>query len=63
MKPLEEMSDEELAIAEIYAHLDGIDNNIQRMTSGNYMHHIYSIRLSVSIIKNRLEKIGIKLED
>lgn len=63
MKSLQDMSEKELVIAEIYAHLDGINDNIQRMTSGNYMHHIASIRLSVNIIKKGLEKLGIKMED
>lgn len=47
-------------VAEIYAHLDGINKDVQRMTSGNYMHNTGSIRLSVSIIKKRLEELGIK---
>ena len=63
MKQLSEMTDKELLIAEIYAHLDGIENNVQRMTSGNYMHNTASIRLSVEIIKKRLEELGIKMED
>lgn len=61
-KQYSEMKDKELLIDEIYAHLDGIDKNVQRMTSGNYMHNTASIRFSVSIIKKILEELGIKEE-
>lgn len=51
--------DKKSTINEIYAHLRGIKNNIDRMTSGNYMHNTASIKLSVDIIEQRLQKIGL----
>lgn len=48
------------SIREIYAHLDDITNNMDFMTSGNFMHHKAATKLSVKIIKDRLQAIGIK---
>ena len=44
---------------EILAHLQGIIDNAERMTSGNFMHNKNSIKLSAEIIRKRLEKFGI----
>ena len=54
------LSERELSIREIYGHLDGIIQNMDRMTSGNFMHNKAATKLSVNIIKNRLESLGIK---
>ena len=53
------MSDRELSIYEIYCHLDGIIENCNRMTSGNFMHNKNACRLAANIIKNRLQYLGI----
>ena len=58
-KKLEEMTDRELAIHEIFAHLDGIEENCKRMTSGNFMHNKNACKFSAMIIRNRLNAIGI----
>jgi len=44
---------------EILAHLQGIVDNAERMTSGNFMHNKNSIKLSAEIVRQRLEKLGI----
>lgn len=62
-KPLDQLTERELTIREIYAHLEGIIENSQRMTSGNYMHHTSANILSANIIKKRLESLGIKEEE
>lgn len=62
-KKLSEMTEKELAIHEIFAHLDGIINNCERMTSGNFMHNKNACSLSAKIIKDRLIAIGIHEED
>lgn len=59
-KKLEEMTPRELAIHEIFAHLDGIEENCEQMTSGNFMHNKNACKFSAMIIRNRLEAIGIK---
>lgn len=46
-------------IEEIFAHLEGIENTANRMTSGNYMHNTASIRLSARIVRDRLIELGI----
>ena len=58
-KKLEEMTDRELAIHEIFAHLDGIEQNCETMTSGNFMHNKNACKFSAEIIRNRLKAIGI----
>lgn len=62
-KPLDQLTERELTIREIYEHLNGIIDNSLRMTSGNYMHHICANILSANIIKKRLESLGIKEEE
>lgn len=59
-KKLEEMTPRELAIHEIFAHLNGIIENCEQMTSGNFMHNKNACKFSAMIIRNRLEAIGIK---
>lgn len=59
-KKLSEMTDKELSIHEIFAHLDGIVENCERMTSANFMHNKNACKFSAMIIRNRLEAIGIK---
>lgn len=44
---------------EILAHLQGIVDNVERMTSGNFMHNKNAIKLSAEIVRHRLEKFGI----
>ena len=56
---IEDLNENELSIREIYGHLDGILNNMDRMTSGNFMHNKAATKLSVKIIKDRLESLGI----
>lgn len=58
-KKLEEMTDRELAIHEIFAHLDGIEQNCETMTIGNFMHNKNACKFSAEIIRNRLNAIGI----
>ena len=48
---------------EIHAHLEGIINDAERMTSGNFMHNRAAIKLSAKIVIDRLLKLGIKRED
>ena len=48
---------------EIFGHLEGIINNADRMTSGNFMHNRASIKLSAKIIIDRLHKLGIKEQE
>ena len=48
---------------EIFGHLEGIINNAERMTSGNFMHNRAAIKLSAKIIVSRLQEIGLKLEE
>ena len=55
MKKLSEMTDRELAINEIFSHLDDIIERSERMTSGNFMHNKNANKLSANIIKNRIE--------
>ena len=43
-------------LKEIILHLDGIINDVDRMTSGNFMHNKNSIKLRAKIIKGLLEK-------
>lgn len=45
---------------EIFGHLEGIINDAERMTSGNFMHHMASIKLSAKIVIDRLKELGIK---
>ena len=59
---LDKMNERELAIHEIYSHIEGIIDNCDRMTSGNFMHNKNSCKLSAKIIKNRLEFLGLKSE-
>ena len=59
-KKLEEMTERELAIHEIFAHLNSIEENCEKMTSGNFMHNKMSCKFSAQIIRSRLEAIGIK---
>lgn len=59
MKALKDMTEKELTIHEILGHLDSISNNMDRMTSGNFMHNRAATKLSVSIIKSRLKELGI----
>ena len=59
-KKLSEMTDNELSIHEIFAHLDGIVENCEHMTSANFMHNKNACKFSAQIIRNRLEAIGIK---
>ncbi len=49
------MTDRELAIDEIFSHLDDIIERSERMTSGNFMHNKNANKLSANIIKNRIE--------
>lgn len=49
--------------AEIYAHLESIIENADRMTSGNFMHNRAGIKLSAKIVIARLQELGIKLEN
>ena len=44
---------------EIFGHLEGIINDAEKMTSGNFMHHRASIKLSAKIIIDRLHSMGI----
>lgn len=44
---------------EIFGHLEGIINNADRMTSGNFMHNKNAIKLSAKIIIDRLHSLGI----
>lgn len=46
-KKLEEMTPRELAIHEIFAHLDGIEEICEQMTSGN----LCTIRMLVSFLQ------------
>ena len=55
MKKLSEMTYRELAIEEIFSHLDDIIEKSERMTSGNFMHNKNANKLSANIIKNRLK--------
>lgn len=47
---------------EIYAHLESIIDDADRMTSGNFMHNKASIKLSAKIVIDRLQELGIKKE-
>lgn len=42
---------------EVLAHLEGIIENSDRLTSGNFMHNKNSIKLSAKIIMNRLKEL------
>ena len=44
---------------EIFGHLEGIIDSVDRMTSGNFMHNRASIKLSAKIIIDRLHSMGI----
>ena len=44
---------------EIFGHLEGIIDSVDRMTSGNFMHNRVSIKLSANIIIDRLHSMGI----
>ena len=48
---------------EIYAHLESIIENAERMTTGNFMHNRAGIKLSAKIVIARLLELGIKRED
>lgn len=50
------------ALEEIFAHLDDIMNNADRMTSGNFMHHRAAIKLSAKIVKDRVAFLNSKQE-
>jgi hypothetical protein len=43
-------------LKEIILHLGGIINDVDRMTSANFMHNKNSIKLRAKIIKGLLEK-------
>lgn len=58
-KNYDDMTEQELIIEEMYSHLDGIIKKVERMTSGNFMHNKMSIKLSASIVIDRLKKLGI----
>ena len=61
-KKLEEMTPKELAIHEIFAHLDGIEENCEQMTSGNFMHNRAAIKFSANTIAKVLELMGLKTQ-
>lgn len=50
------------ALEEILAHLDGIMDDADRMTSGNFMHHRAAIKLSAKIVKDRVVFLNSKQE-
>ena len=45
-------------IEEIYGHLEGILDDVDRMTSGNFMHNKYSIKFHAKMIKDVLNLMG-----
>ena len=49
------------ALEEIYAHLEGIKDNMDRMTSGNFMHNKAATKFATNVIKERLEFIETKI--
>ena len=58
---MQAQSDEKL-VEEIYSHLDGIKDTVDRMTSGNFMHNRAAIKFSANTIAKVLELIGIKAQ-
>ena len=58
---IQAQSDEKL-VEEIYSHLDGIKDTIDRMTSGNFMHNKATIKFSADTIAKVLELMGLKIE-
>ena len=61
LEAIKNMPEKEIqAIAEIItANLDGIYRDVERMTSGNFMHNKYSIRVHAGLIKGELKRIGL----
>ena len=61
LEAIEDMPEKEIqAITEIItANLDGIYRDVERMTSGNFMHNKYSIRVHAGLIKGELKRIGL----
>ena len=44
---------------EIFGHLEGIIDSVDRMTSGNFMHNKNAIKFSAKIVIDRLHSLGI----
>ena len=44
-------------IEEILSHIEGIIENVDRMTSGNFMHNKNSIKFSAKIIRSLIVEI------
>lgn len=61
LEAIEDMSEKEIqTIAEIItANLNGIFCDVEHMTSGNFMHNKYSIRVHAGLIKGELKRIGL----
>lgn len=59
-KPLKELTDEELDVRIIYSGLDDIVENLERMTSGNFMHNKMNCIYMAKQVRQAVERLGIK---
>ena len=53
-------TDKEL-VEEVYSHLESIKETVDRMTSGNFMHHKAAIKFSANTIQKVLELMGLNV--
>lgn len=44
---------------EIHLHLESMLDELDRMTSGNFMHNKNSVKFSVNVIIGRLKQLGL----
>ena len=59
-KPVEELSDEELSKRILFLNLIEIKENINNMTSGNFMHNKAAIKLKIDYVLKALKRLGIE---
>ena len=59
-KPLKELTDDELNVRIIYSCMDDIVSNLERMTSGNFMHNKMNCIYLAKQVRQAVERLGIK---
>ena len=59
-KSLKEMTPREVDTRIVFSHLEGIINDAERLTSGNFMHHKAAIKLSAQQVISALNRLGLK---
>ena len=58
-KPLKELTERELDIRIAFSNLEDIQDNADRMTSGNFMHHRAAIKLMAKNVVSALHRLGL----